>query len=59
VAVHTGAGPAWGATIADRRRRREPAPGFCPWRVTGGADVTRFRAAARRLFGGSRDVGRR
>jgi inosine-uridine nucleoside N-ribohydrolase len=52
VVVHTGAGPAWGATIADRRRRREPAPGFCPWRVTSGADVTRFRAAARRLFGG-------
>ena len=52
VAVHTGAGPAWGATVVDRRTGRELAPGFCPWWVSRGADVGRFRAAARRLFGG-------
>jgi inosine-uridine nucleoside N-ribohydrolase len=51
VAVHTGAGPAWGATVVDRRVGRPPAPGFCPWRVARAADVARFRAAARRLFG--------
>jgi inosine-uridine nucleoside N-ribohydrolase len=52
VAVHTGAGPAWGAVVVDRRRGREPVAGFCPWRVSLGADVRRFRSAARRLFGG-------
>ncbi len=60
LAVETGGGPAWGATVADRRvlyfSRREgsdqsrPA-GFAEWRVALSADTDRFRAAVRRLFG--------
>jgi inosine-uridine nucleoside N-ribohydrolase len=52
VAVDTAGGPAWGATIVDRRRFGVPAEGFSRWRVALHADVERFRAAARALFGG-------
>jgi purine nucleosidase len=60
LAVDTTGGPAWGATIADRRvpylRRAgkpvEPPPGFFPWQVALGADVDRVRAIVRSLFGG-------
>jgi purine nucleosidase len=62
LAVDTGGGPAWGATVADRRvlyfADREGSdqsrpPGFSDWRVALSADVDRFRGAARRLFGAS------
>jgi purine nucleosidase len=52
VAVDTAGGPAWGATVVDRRRAPTPGAGFAPWRVARHADVTRYRAAARHLFGG-------
>jgi inosine-uridine nucleoside N-ribohydrolase len=61
LAVVTSDGPAWGATIADRRApflaalegRRPAAPeGFMPWRVALEPDVDRFRTQVRRLFGG-------
>jgi hypothetical protein len=55
-------GPAWGATIADRRvpyfgragegSEQELPEGFSPWRVALGVDVARFRAEVRVLFGG-------
>jgi inosine-uridine nucleoside N-ribohydrolase len=51
VAVDTAGGPAWGATIVDRRRYGTPADGFARWRVALHADVARFRAAAGALFG--------
>ncbi len=60
LAVDTGGGPAWGATVADRRvlafagrpGSDQPRPeGFCDWRIALSADVERFRAGARRLFG--------
>jgi purine nucleosidase len=51
-AVDTGGDAAWGATVVDRRQGRAEDPRFTPWRVTGGADVSRFRVAARTLFGG-------
>ena len=51
VAVDTAGGPAWGATIVDRRRFGTPADGFARWCVALHADVERFRAAARTLFG--------
>jgi purine nucleosidase len=52
VAVDTAGGAAWGATVVDRRTRiRQPAVGFSPWAVALGADRTRFRTAARALFG--------
>jgi len=52
VAVDTAGGPAWGATVVDRRRLTPPAAGFARWCVARHADVGRFRAAARTLFGG-------
>ena len=51
VAVDVAGGPAWGATVVDRRRRTVPDAAFHPWNVALGADPARFRAAARRLFG--------
>jgi inosine-uridine nucleoside N-ribohydrolase len=51
VAVDTAGGPAWGATIVDRRRFGTPPDGFARWRVALDADVERFLAAARRMFG--------
>lgn len=60
LAVVTSEGPAWGATVADRRapvfaaleggRQASPA-GFRPWRVALEPDVDRFRRHVRRLFG--------
>ncbi len=62
LAVVTDPGPAWGATIADRRvpyfaragegSEQELPDGFSPWRVGLGVDVERFRAEVRALFGG-------
>jgi purine nucleosidase len=52
VAVDTACGPAWGATVVDRRRGATAGPGFARWNVALHADVTRYRTAARRLFGG-------
>jgi purine nucleosidase len=60
LAIDTTGGPAWGATIADRRvpylrragRMVEVPPGFFPWQVALGADVERVRAIVRSLFGG-------
>jgi purine nucleosidase len=61
LAIETGGGPAWGATIADRRQpifervagsaQAQP-PGFFPWRVAMEVDVPRFRAHVTTLFGG-------
>jgi purine nucleosidase len=51
VTVDLGRGPAWGATVVDRRGRGVD-DGFAPWCVALGADAGRFRAAARTLFGG-------
>ncbi len=61
LAVVTGEGPAWGATVADVRapvfarvagsRQAEPA-GFSLWRVALDADVEAFRAGFRRMIGG-------
>jgi inosine-uridine nucleoside N-ribohydrolase len=60
LAIETSGGPAWGATIADRRQpyfeRRagstQPQPdGFSPWRIGLGVDVDRFRAHVTTLFG--------
>jgi inosine-uridine nucleoside N-ribohydrolase len=53
VAVDTAGGPAWGATVVDRRRFGSPAAGFVRWCVARHADVGRYRTAARTLFGGS------
>jgi purine nucleosidase len=60
LAVDTGGGPAWGATVADRRvlytasregsDQSRPA-GFSDWRIALTADVERFRAGVRQLFG--------
>jgi purine nucleosidase len=52
VAVDTAGGPAWGTTVVDRRRSVAPADGFARWCVARHADVGRYRAAARKLFGG-------
>jgi purine nucleosidase len=60
LAVVTGAGPAWGATVADLRApifdrlagsRQARPEGFHPWRVALGVDVPGFRARFRRLMG--------
>lgn len=60
LAVVTTEGPAWGATVADRRApvfaaqeggRQASPPGFTPWRVALRPDPERFRAHVRRLFG--------
>ena len=61
LAVVTTPGPAWGATIADRRvpffaRAGDGAEqaipdGFHPWRIALDADVGRFRAEVRHFFG--------
>ena len=61
LAVVTDPGPAWGATIADRRmpyfaRAGEGSEqglpeGFAPWRIGLEVDVERFRAEVRALFG--------
>ncbi len=52
VSVDTAGGVAWGATVVDRRRAALPGPGFASWNVALHADVARYRAATRRLFGG-------
>jgi purine nucleosidase len=52
VAVDTAGGPAWGATVVDRRRHGAPVDGFTRCCVARHADVARYRAAARHLFGG-------
>ncbi len=52
VAVDLAGGPAWGATVVDQRRFGAPADGFTRCCVARHADVARYRAAARRLFGG-------
>lgn len=62
LAVQTEPGPAWGATIADRRVefferagegsvQNAPA-GFAPWRCALDADVDAFRAELTAMFGG-------
>jgi purine nucleosidase len=60
LAVDTSGGPAWGATVADRRvlyfAGREGSDqsrpeGFSDWRIALSADVGRFRAGVRQLFG--------
>jgi len=60
LAVQTGSGPAWGASVADLRTLafasvegsvQEAPPGFSPWRVGLGIDVDRFRSTVRTLFG--------
>ncbi len=60
VAVDTTGGPAWGATVVDRRARsfaalegaeQQRPPGFSDWRVALGADAERFRCRVRALFG--------
>ena len=63
LAVVTTPGPAWGATIADRRvpffaragdGAKQAAPdGFAPWRIAIDVDVERYRSEIRRFFGGS------
>jgi purine nucleosidase len=60
LAVVTTEGPAWGATIADRRapffariagsQQAQP-PGFAPWRIALEVDVDRFRTHFRHLTG--------
>ena len=62
LAVVTTSGPAWGATIADRRvpffaragdGAEQAAPeGFAPWRIALDVDVERYRSEVRRFFGG-------
>jgi purine nucleosidase len=61
LAVDTTGGPAWGATVVDRRARskamlegaEQPRPaGFTDWRIALGVDSDRFRERARRMFGG-------
>lgn len=62
LAVVTTPGPAWGATIADRRvpffaRAGDGAAqampdGFHPWRIALDVDVARYRDEIRRFFGG-------
>jgi purine nucleosidase len=60
LAIQTGPGPAWGATVVDRRvlafsqvegSLQEAPPGFSPWRIASGIDVARFRGHVRTLFG--------
>jgi purine nucleosidase len=60
LAVDTAGGPAWGATVVDRRApffarldgaNQHRPPGFSDWRIALSADVERFRQQARRLFG--------
>jgi purine nucleosidase len=60
LAVDTAGGPAWGATVVDRRARsfarlqgaEQPRPaGFSNWRIALGVDAEAFRARVRRLFG--------
>ena len=60
LAVQTGPGPAWGATVVDRRvlafsrvegSVQEAPPGFAPWRIASEIDVGRFRHHVRTLFG--------
>ena len=61
LAVQATPGPAWGATIADRRMPFFHAAGgesvqgahqeFTPWRIALGVDVARFRSEVRHLFG--------
>jgi purine nucleosidase len=60
LAVDCAGGPAWGATVADFRAPffaalegsvQSSPEGFAPWRIALGADVERFRACARSLFG--------
>jgi purine nucleosidase len=63
LAVVTSPGPAWGATIADRRipffaragagAAQAMPDGFHPWRIALDVDVVRYRAQVRRFFGGS------
>jgi purine nucleosidase len=60
LAVVTTPGPAWGATVADRRvpffarvgadSAQLTPPGFTPWRVAVDVDITRFRANAIAMF---------
>ena len=62
LAVVTTPGPAWGATIADRRvpffaragdGAEQAAPdGFATWRIALDVDVERYRCEIRRFFGG-------
>ena len=56
-------GPAWGATVADRRApvfapiagSQQPSPpGFTPWRIALDVDADRFRDQFRRLCGSQR-----
>jgi purine nucleosidase len=56
LAVISTEGPAWGASIADRRApvfariagsRQPTPPGFSPWRIALAVDVDRFRAQVR------------
>jgi purine nucleosidase len=59
LAVVTAEGPAWGATVADRRApifarmagsaQAQP-PGFSPWRIALEVDVLRFRTHFRTLI---------
>lgn len=61
MAVHAEPGPAWGATVADRRvpfferagagATQSGLPGFSPWEIGLDVDVDAFRAAVRALFG--------
>jgi purine nucleosidase len=61
LAIQSDPGPAWGATVADRRApyfanltgsRQSEATGFSPWRIALEVDVDGFRARVRQLFGG-------
>jgi purine nucleosidase len=60
MAVDCAGGPAWGATVVDFRAPffatldgadQNTPEGFAPWRIGLTADVDRFRARARTLFG--------
>lgn len=62
LAVQATAGPAWGATVVDRRvpffvrsgqdPNQPTPPGYARWRVAVDADVPAFRHAVRALLGG-------
>ena len=62
LAVHSSPGPAWGATIADRRvpfftrsgaGGQQACPdGFHPWQIATSAHTDAFRTRVRRFFGG-------
>ena len=63
LAVVVTEGPAWGATVADRRApvfapiagSQQPSPpGFTPWRIALDVDADRFRLQFRRLCGSQR-----